>query len=222
MICPRLSGRPNRLRAGKIRRSASLRVRGALPLLSLQVITVNRHPAAPCPRLAPRPRRRAARRKTGALPRRTRRTRRARRVRGAVPTLSARPLCAQARHHARRGQRHDPGALSGPDSASRAARRDHHSEPRGQPKLTVCTSGKGHGNIAPARRQQSRALTAGKVFTGSGRMSILPGQEALRRLSAWPHRGPASRPHRWRSPVRMGVRDLTPRPLRYFAAVPGP
>jgi hypothetical protein len=97
-----------------------------------------RHPA-PCPRLTLRP---APTRRTGvslgtkqALSRRKRR-------RGAVPTPSARPLCAQARHG-----RHHRGAASGtisalffqaPDSASRAARRDHHSERHGQPKLTFC------------------------------------------------------------------------------------
>src|ERR1039457_1888388 len=50
-------------------------------------------------------------------------------------------------------------------------------------------------------------------------MSILPGQETLRRLSAWPRRGRASSPRRWRSLIRMDVRDLIPLPLRYFAAV---
>ena len=39
------------------------------------------------------------------------------------------------------------------------------------------------------------------------RMSILPGQEPLHRLSAWPQQGRASKPHRWRSLIRMGVRE---------------
>jgi hypothetical protein len=118
---------------------------------------------------------------TGALPRRTRR---ARRVRGAVPTLSARPLCAQARHHARRGQRHDLGALSGPDSASRAARRDHHSERRDRPKLTVCTSGKSHPQTRAAGEPAGPHTDSGTSARGQRRIGILPGQKVLRRLSA--------------------------------------
>jgi hypothetical protein len=201
--------------------AASLRVRGALQLLSLQVITVNRRPAAPCPRLALRPRRRAPRRKTGALPRRTRR---ARRVRGAVPTLSARPLCAQARHHARRGQRHDLGALSGPDSASRAARRPPQRTARPAQADRLHRRQESPAKPAQPRSRQGRTLTAGQVSQAAKNGdSAWPGGSAPPgRLAAWPRQGRASSPHRGRSLIRMEVRDLTPLPLRYFAAVPSP
>ena len=49
----------------KNRRSASLRVRGASQLLSLQVMMVDRRHPAPCPRLALRP---APTRRTGVRP----------------------------------------------------------------------------------------------------------------------------------------------------------
>jgi hypothetical protein len=101
---------------------------------------------------------------TGALPRRTRR---ARRVRGAVPTLSARPLCAQGRHHARRGQRHDLGALSGPDSASRAARRPPQRTARPTQADRLHQRQKSPAKPAPPGSRQGLTLTAGQVFAGS-------------------------------------------------------
>jgi hypothetical protein len=98
-------------------------------------------------------RRRAPRRKTSVLPRRTCR---ARRDRGAVPTPLAQPLCAQGSHHTRRdSQRHDLGALQAP-AALPTRPGEITTANGGQPRLTVCTGGKGHPRN-PRRRGADRA-----------------------------------------------------------------
>jgi hypothetical protein len=74
----------------------------------------------------------------------------------------------------------------------------------------------------PRRRRawQGRTLTAGQVSQAAKN-----GHSAWSGGNAPSQRAGCSRPcqpYRWRSHIRIGVRDLTPLPLRYFAAVPGP
>jgi hypothetical protein len=200
-------------------------VRGALQLLSLQVITVNRRHRRALARAslygrADAPHRRAPRRKRRAPAPDAPSAARSRRRADAIGPASlragppARPAPRAARSAARSRR------SSGPDSASHAARRDHHSERRDQPKLTVCTGGKSHPQTASPRSQQGPHTDASQVSQAAKEKH--PAWSGSPSPSQRPAADHASNPHRRRSHIRTEVRDLTPLPLRYFAAVPGP
>ena len=118
-----------------------------------------RRRALPAPRATAAPTRRTGVR----LGAKQARSRAGRADRGAVPAPSARPICAQGRHHTR-----------GPAS----------------PTLTVCPGGKSHPQNRPAAASAEPDIDSGASVTGSDEGGILPGQQAAilsQRLAAAGH-----------------------------------
>jgi hypothetical protein len=157
------------------------------------------HPA-PCPRLALRP---APTRRTGVRPG----TKQARfRAGSAVPTPSARPLCPQTRHRARRGR---PAARSRrcssrPRQRFPRTRRDHHSERR-DPKLTFCKCAKSQSWKCLAR---TAAQACAARIKGLGNQDILAAHKLDGLWREPESENPASRSSRGRSQIRTEARRL--------------
>jgi hypothetical protein len=184
------------LTAAQTRRSAPLRVRGALQLLSLQVITVNwGHPRAlPTPRAKVAPTRRTGVR----LGARQARSRAGRAERGAIaaPSQRHRPahLCAGPPPRARRRQ----------PNLDRLPRRQE--SPAKSPRRGLSRAGhRQRGKCHRERRREHSAWSAGPYCLSVGPQQAMPAA-ALLRAASYPN---------WRTGSQL-------LPLRYFAAVPGP
>ena len=147
----------------------------------------------PRPRLALRPRRRACPPSAQPLGRRADTTR------GAATG----GMISRSSGH---GQRFPRSQGRSPQRTARPAQADRLHRQQGspaKPALPVGPHTDGGASVTGSENKHS-------AWSGGSAPSQRPGAA-----------GHASSPHRRRSLIRIGVRDLTPLPLRYFAAVPG-